>query len=104
MAGNAPFFFPLLASALSMDPPTEYTTFIEVSEAVIGYIVAVGLPIAVIMILYAGLLYMTSGGNEQKITSARSALIWGLIGIAVLLIGEGFVTIVCNTLDNPQGC
>lgn len=44
--------------------------------------------LAIAAILYAGFLFLTSGGNETKIESARSAFIWGLIGIAVALFAS----------------
>ena len=65
---------------------------------IIGWISNIGKAVAVIMIIYAGLLFMISGGNEEKITKAKKTLIWSLIGLGVLIIGDGFVNIVKNLL------
>lgn len=57
--------------------------------------------LAIAAILYAGFLFLTSGGNEEKVKSGRSALIWGLIGIAVALFAtyaiDFVITIVGGT-------
>jgi hypothetical protein len=50
--------------------------------------------IAVIMLVYAGFLWMTAGGEEDKLSTARKVFIWALIGIAVALfafIAQNFV-------------
>lgn len=69
----------------------------------VSFLKAAGLPVGVIMVLFSALLYMTAGGKPQKIKRAHTTLIWSLVGMAVLLIGQGFVTIVCNFL-NIQTC
>ncbi len=48
-------------------------------------ILPIGAVIAVIMIIYAGFLYVTAGGNESKIAKAHQALLYGVVGAAILL-------------------
>lgn len=45
----------------------------------------IGGVIAVLMIMYAGFLYVTAGGNETKIKKAHEALLYSAIGAAILL-------------------
>jgi hypothetical protein len=47
--------------------------------------------IAVIMFVYAGFLYLTSGGDDEKIKSAKNYLLYGIIGIAVALLAGALV-------------
>lgn len=50
--------------------------------------------IGVIMIIAAGVVWMTAAGNADRIGTARKMLIWGLIGIAVALLAwtaQGFI-------------
>lgn len=63
-----------------------------------NYLLMVGMPIAVIMILYAAVLFLTSGGNEEKISKAKKALTWAVIGAAVLLVGKGLVSLLKDIL------
>lgn len=48
-------------------------------------LIPIGGVIAVLMIMYAGFLYVTAGGNETKIKKAHEALLYSAIGAAILL-------------------
>ncbi|MEK7642785.1 MAG: pilin [Patescibacteria group bacterium] len=48
-------------------------------------LIPIGGVIAVIMIMYAGFLYVTAGGDTTKIKKAHDALLWSVIGAAILL-------------------
>jgi hypothetical protein len=52
------------------------------------------LVVAVIMLLYAAFLFITGGGNEERIKTARSILIYALIGLAVAILATSAQTIV----------
>ncbi len=55
-------------------------------EAIINKILLpIGGIVAAIMIIYAGFLYVTAGGNETQIKKAHDALLYGVIGAAILL-------------------
>lgn len=45
----------------------------------------IGGVVAVLMIMWAGFLYVTAGGNETQIKKAHEALTWAVIGAAILL-------------------
>ncbi|OGZ97112.1 MAG: hypothetical protein A3I44_05475 [Candidatus Sungbacteria bacterium RIFCSPLOWO2_02_FULL_51_17] len=78
--------------------PVQFDTFGDAARAIADFILGIALPVAVIMILYAGLLYMTSGGSPEKVKMAHRALIWGAVGIAFVLVGKGLVAVVCIVL------
>ena len=50
--------------------------------------------IAVICFLVAGILFLTAGGQAEKIGAARSAFIWGIAGVVVGIIAFSIVAIV----------
>lgn len=55
--------------------------------------------LAVLAFVYAGFLYVTSGGNEEKIKTAHSALLYAAIGTAVLLGAVAAFKIISNTIN-----
>ena len=57
------------------------------------------IPIAVAMIVYAGILFLTSQGDPGKITKARQVLTYAVIGLAIILIGSGFITLIQSILE-----
>lgn len=54
--------------------------------------------VAVIMILYAAFLFVTAGGEEEKLGKAKSYLMYGIVGVAVALLAYGIISIVSTTL------
>lgn len=50
--------------------------------------------IALILIMYAGWLWMTSQGNEEKITQAKKILTSAIIGLLIILSAMGIVTFI----------
>lgn len=51
-------------------------------------------PIAVFMMLVAGFLFMTSGGDPGKAKRARQALLFSLAGVALLVLAPGIVALI----------
>lgn len=54
--------------------------------------------IAVTIILYAGFIWMTSGGNEEKISKAKALLKNGAIGLIIILASFGIVAFILRLL------
>lgn len=48
-------------------------------------LIPIGGVVAVLMIMYAGFLFVTARGNEKKIGDAKQALLYACIGAAILL-------------------
>jgi hypothetical protein len=55
---------------------------------------------AIIMILVSGFRYMTSGGDSAKISGAKSALIYALVGLAVAALAQFLVHFVLYQATN----
>ncbi len=54
--------------------------------------------IVTVIILYAGFLIMTSGGEEEKITKGKRTMINAVIGLAIILSALAIVQFVLNSL------
>jgi hypothetical protein len=50
-------------------------------------ILPIGAVVVVVMVIYAGFLFVTAQGNETKITNAKRAVTYAVIG-AVILLGS----------------
>lgn len=59
--------------------------------SLISYIVGI---VAIVMIMVSGIKYMTSGGDAQKVGSAKNTLIYALIGLAVVALAQFLVQFV----------
>ncbi len=63
------------------------------------WIFNLAIPIAVAMIVYAGILFLTSAGDTSKVTKAKEVLTYAVVGLAIILIGSGFVTLIQSILE-----
>ncbi len=54
--------------------------------------------IALVLILYSGFLWMTAGGNEEQIDSAKKVLTNTVIGLAIILSAYAIVSFVISKL------
>lgn len=53
---------------------------------------------AVIMIIVAGLKYITSGGDSSKVASAKSSLIYAIVGIIIVALAQFLVRFVIGNV------
>lgn len=52
--------------------------------------------IAVIMIIYGGITYVTAAGNQEKIESAKKIIMYAIVGIVIVLISFALVRTVIS--------
>lgn len=75
-------------------------TLVDLLNAIIDKIlIPVGAVIAVLMIMYAGFLFVTANGNEKQIEDAKQALLYACIGAAILLGAKILATAIKATID-----
>jgi hypothetical protein len=59
--------------------------------------------ISVIMIIYAGFKYVTSGGSSDNANSARNILMYAVIGLIITVIAQLIVHLVINSASKING-
>jgi hypothetical protein len=57
----------------------------EFIQKILTGLLQIGIPVVALAIIYCGFLFVVARGNSEKITKAKDALLWTLIGAAVLL-------------------
>jgi hypothetical protein len=82
-----------------LDNPLKAESFEDIVAALARWIYLISIPLASIMILYAGFLFMTSGGNEERIKTAKRTLLWTVVGIVIIIIGSGFISLIKDILQ-----
>jgi hypothetical protein len=71
-----------IENPLGQDGPQDIPAFIRL---IVRGILYVGVPIVALAIIYTGFLFVEAQGNPEKITKAKKALTYTLIGAALLL-------------------
>ena len=68
-------------------------------DTIATWLLEIGTTIAVIIVIWAAFLFMTSGGNQVKVTTARKTLWYAIIGLALLILAKGVTSIIQNLLS-----
>lgn len=74
------------------------TDFNSLLNKIIEWLINIGTLIAVVMVIYSAILYISSGGKDTQVTTARKSLQWSLVGLAIMLIGQGWVGVIQSFL------
>lgn len=56
--------------------------------------------VAVVMIIYNGFRFVASGGEASKVASARSGIVYALIGVAIAALAQIMVHFVIHQVDS----
>jgi hypothetical protein len=70
---------PILQNPITCDTVT--CVFVQVIRVIFG-IVAL---LATVMFVYGGLLFLTSGGNTERVQKGKDTLQWSVIGIVIVI-------------------
>ncbi len=58
--------------------------------------------ISVIMIIYGGFRYITSGGDSGRVGNAKNTLIYAIVGLIIVALAQVIVHFVINTADQQS--
>ena len=83
-----------IANKLSLSQEDAESTVIRVVQYALGF---VGF-LAVIMVLYGGFRYLTSGGNEETVKNARALIRAAIFGLLIILFAQALLIGVVNIL------
>jgi len=79
--------------------PLDATSFEALVKGIAKWFYRIMVPVAAIMVLYSGFLFLTSGGDEEKIKRAKKAITYTIVGVAIILIGAGFINLIKSLLE-----
>ncbi|MBI4449818.1 hypothetical protein HY634_02060 [Candidatus Uhrbacteria bacterium] len=91
-------------SGAACDPSVELCNPLPVSDipSIIGNVLRAGFgilgSIALLMFIYGGFVWLTSGGNPEKITTGKNTMVWAVLGIAIIFASYAIVTFVIDAL------
>lgn len=109
------FAMPVIVGAQSADPyapPTiddltgtglgtaSITTIIQEGIGIFMSILGV---IVVFIILWGGFIWMTAGGDPEKVNKAKKMIISGITGLIIIFAAWGIATFVIGALQNATG-
>ena len=101
-------FLPVLSFADTVQPISQATTTIKnpinvdtidgLIKTILEGVIKIGIPIVALAIIYSGFLFVSAQGNEKKLEDAKRALLYSVIGAAILLGSWAIAQIISETV------
>lgn len=92
------------ADIFTLPNPLKATSFKGIVDTLINFITILAVAIAPIFIIYAGFLFMTSGGDPTKTKTAKNVITYVVIGLAILFLAKGLIAVLKEVIGvKPLG-
>jgi len=73
------------------------TTLVEKIMSILNVVIPLLIALAVVIFLWGVVQYITAGGDEEKRKEARNTMIWGIVGLFVMVAVWGLVNVLVST-------
>jgi len=73
-----------------------------VGKIINGVLGVVGI-IALVYFIYGGILWMTSGGNEQQVKQGKDTLVWAIFGLVIVFFSYALSNFIIGILTKGAG-
>ena len=89
------------AQTVSLENPLgdDTTEISQLVDIIIDVLMDIMIPVVVFFVIYAGFLFVTASGNEQKLTQAKKVLLYTAIGAAIFIAADVISDVIVNTLQ-----
>jgi TRAP-type C4-dicarboxylate transport system permease small subunit len=106
------YFFPLFlfAAEVIMDRPgggfqnpLKFDSISGFLQALLDALIVIAFPILVLFLVYAGFLFVSAQGNEQKLSDAKRIFLWTIIGALIVLGASALSRAIQGTVNSLRG-
>ncbi|MCD5382374.1 MAG: hypothetical protein LR017_03655 [Candidatus Pacebacteria bacterium] len=89
-----------MAETAVLKNPLKATSVTDLLVDILEILLVFAVPVIVFFIIYSGFLFVTAAGDTNKITTARVALTWAVIGGVIVIGARAITTVIENTVGN----
>jgi uncharacterized BrkB/YihY/UPF0761 family membrane protein len=84
----------VITAAVTVVNPIGYTDFGSLLLAIANGIAVLIGSLAVIMIIWSGILFLLSGGDPSRVKKAKDALLWAVVGIVIAILASAIIATI----------
>jgi len=93
----------LLSTKVAYAASTNLDGFIKnVNAFIINPLIVFLFALALVLFLYGMLEFIMNAGSDEKRTSGKSHMLWGIVGLTIMIGVWSILGIVLNTLNIPK--
>jgi len=79
--------------------PTKVNNANELIVAIIKWLMGILGALAVVAIVYSGIMYITAGSDQAKSESAKKNLVWAIIGVIIIAVSFFIVELIAKVVS-----
>ena len=83
------------ATSAGTSTPTDVNVVIKNVTNIMFFIIGA---VSVIMLIYGGIRYTTSGGNANSVTAAKNTVIYSIVGLVISILAYAIVNFVVTNI------
>ena len=83
------------ATSAGTSTPTDANVVIKNVTNIMFFIIGA---VSVIMLIYGGIRYTTSGGNANSVTAAKNTIMYSIVGLVIAILAFAVVQFVVNQM------
>lgn len=87
---------------VKIENPLGVSDLTDLIRLISNALIDIALPIAAILYVWAGVLYLTAGANANNLVKAKTIFKYTTIGLVIIFIGGGFVDLLRSILNLGQ--
>lgn len=81
----------VIAIEVVVDNPIETGDFAKIIENTLLWVLGIAGSIALFMLIVGGIMYITSGGDEQKVATAKKMFNFTVLGLIIVLLSYSII-------------
>jgi len=82
-----------------IDNPVGSQNVGDIIDSIARVLRVIAIGVGGIMVIWSGVMIMTSGGSEEKATKGKKTLTWTVIGVAIVILAQLLVGIILELLS-----
>lgn len=88
------------AQSVQLSNPLQGTSSVtQLIQNIIKWLVEIGAPVAVVMIIWGAFQMLFSGGKPESFENGKNAILYAVAGYGIIVIGWGIVSIIQKLLQ-----
>ncbi len=94
-----PFLNQAFGAQITIPNPLNYDSVEELIKAIIDFLWTLALVLVPLLVVIAGFLFITAGGDPQKVTNAKRMITYIIVGFLVIASAKGLITLIQTVIN-----
>ncbi len=84
--------------SVRFENPLRFNSIVDVIESIATYLVYIGMPLVVLMILVGAYYIITGGGSQERVAKGKRFILYAAIGFVIIIGAKGIVGFIKGAL------